>query len=313
MAQEYASIFERYYADEPFVDRFAVDPADAIDVLIPVIHTNELWRANLKSIYREVPVNRLLISDGGCIDDSIEIAQEFPRVKVFDHREYVSLGYCIRKLIEAVETEWFAYLHSDVFLPDGWFDAMRAHQGEYDWFGCKMQITALIDYEFDYGERPYAGAQVGRKNAFEPNLGVIDDDYVYRQEDFVFERVVRDGGFVCGNVGEVFHYHQVIHKPSPWGRTITGVRFDVVVDPEEEKRSCETQAKGYIKYLDPTDSTIDIVQANLNRLHDLNALDWCEFSTWLADENPYWAKQLYNPASHYLRYWKKLMVKLMGK
>src|SRR5690349_4286459 len=89
------SIFARYYTDEPFVDRRATDAAGAVDVIIPVIHTNEMRRANLRSIYREIPVNRLLLGDGGCIDDSLEVACEFPRVQVLDHRSFKSLGYSL--------------------------------------------------------------------------------------------------------------------------------------------------------------------------------------------------------------------------
>ncbi len=64
------------------------NPEGAVDVIIPIIHTNELWRANLKSIYREIPVNRLILGDGGCIDDSIDVAREFPRVQVLDHTKF---------------------------------------------------------------------------------------------------------------------------------------------------------------------------------------------------------------------------------
>ena len=62
-----------------------------IEVVIPVIHTNELWRANLNSVYREIPVRQLCISDGGCKDDSIKIARSFPRVEVLDQRWMVSI------------------------------------------------------------------------------------------------------------------------------------------------------------------------------------------------------------------------------
>ena len=57
------SIFQEYYSKQEFVDKYIQDPTDAIDVIIPVYHTNELWRANLISIFREIPVKRLLISD----------------------------------------------------------------------------------------------------------------------------------------------------------------------------------------------------------------------------------------------------------
>lgn len=119
-------------------------------MIIPVIHTNELWRGNLLSFYREIPIHTLFIGDGGCIDNSMEIVKEFPRVEVLDHRSYKSLGYSVRKLMEAVETEWFIYIHSDAYLPPGWFDVMCNHQREYDWFGCKMQHTVMAEYDLDY-------------------------------------------------------------------------------------------------------------------------------------------------------------------
>ena len=56
-------------------DRFEDKSLVPVDVIIPIIHTTTLWKANLQSIYREIPVNRLIISDGGCIDNSLEIAK----------------------------------------------------------------------------------------------------------------------------------------------------------------------------------------------------------------------------------------------
>src|SRR5262249_26955950 len=151
-----------------FVDRYSRGADRAVDVIIPILHTNELWRANLLSTYREIPVNRLLLGDGGCVDDTIEIVQAFPRVHVFDHRSFKSLGFSIRRLIEEVETDWFVYLHSDVFLPDGWFDAMCEGQDKYDWFECGQNITVFVEYmppTLD-AERAYSGSQMGRKSAF---------------------------------------------------------------------------------------------------------------------------------------------------
>jgi len=293
-----SSIFEEYYASRPFEDRFARDPSNAIEIIIPVIHTNELWRANLTSIYREVPVRRLLISDGGCKDDSIEIVKTFPRVEILDHTKYVSLGYCLRKLIEAVESEWFAYLHSDVYLPPGWFDAMLAHQKEYDWFGCPQRVTALVEYpnvDFLGGEiRPHAGSQMGRKAAFLPGLPEIDDDYVYRQEDLVLRNLVEKHGFKSGNVEDAFHFHQVMHKISPWARKLTSVSIKVAWTREEEVRACMMQVKGIIKYLEPSPALALHVETNLKRLLELNAISQAEFDEWVLQTKPMW-KQAIKP------------------
>jgi len=85
------SIFSKYYASEDFVDRFgSKKEEEAVDVIVPLLNTNELWERNLYSFYREIPINRSLIGDGGCTDDSIEIVKKFPRVIVIDQSKYKS-------------------------------------------------------------------------------------------------------------------------------------------------------------------------------------------------------------------------------
>jgi hypothetical protein len=283
------SIFRKYYQDEPFLDRYEMQKGDAVDVIIPVMHTNELWEANLRSIYREVPVSRLLISDGGCVDNSIDIVKKFPRVVVYDHKKFVSLGYCLRKLIEAVETEWFVYFHSDVYLPKGWFDAMQKHQAEYDWFGCPMQTTFLVEYNEDYHARPWAGSQMGRKKAFESGLSKIDDDYVYRQEDFVLASIVKKAGYKEGKVTDTLHYHQMMHKPTPWGRKVRSMAVVMELSREEELRTLTTQLKGTIKYLDPSIPwAVVVVRESLFGLLQKDQLDWNGLRRWVRDVNPVW-------------------------
>ncbi len=273
------------------MDRFSGQPDSAIDVIIPVLNSNELWEKNLLSIYREIPVNRLLIGDAGCSDATIAIASRFPRVEVHDHSAVKTLGYSVKELIKAVETEWFAYLHADVYLPEGWFDAMRGHQSEFDWFGCPMRITALAEYLHVHPHRPYAGSQLGRKAAFVGGLDRIDDDYVYRQEDFVFARIVEDGGFRHGKVEDTFHYHQVM--PLLYGsgertRKLKSIDISVETTPAEELHEAETQLRGTIKYLQPTLFQIGAVEANLRTLQRLGKIDLSEFIEWVRRTNPQW-------------------------
>lgn len=294
---EEASIFSRYYQAEPFVDRFIADKDRAVDVIIPIIHTNELWRANLLSIYREIPVNRLLIGDGGCIDDSIEVARQFPRVEVLDHRNFTSLGFSIRHLIEAVRTEWFVYLHSDVLLPQGWFEAMSAHRGEFDWFECNQRITVLADYLLDTTKVPraYSGSQMGRTAAFEQVTPLIDDDYLYRNEDIILAELLARKGQRYGKVGETFHFHQIMHKPSRWGRKVTRVGIDLELAADEEIRSNETYARGIVKYLRPDEATPDIVASvklAVNRLIELKGTTRESFRDWVSATNPAWLSEV---------------------
>ena len=119
------SVFHQYY-DIPKVlfDRKVENNEDGIDVIIPLINTNELFHRNLFNFYKTIPINNLIIGDGGCTDDSIEIANKFPRVKIINQVGYVSQGYAIKELIESISTEFFIYLHADVFLPDNWYNEM---------------------------------------------------------------------------------------------------------------------------------------------------------------------------------------------
>ena len=284
------SIFQEYYSDQKFVDRFEADSTHAIDVIIPVYHTNELWFANLISIFREVPVKRLLISDGGVIDDSLDVVKRFPRVEIFDHKHYKSLGKCITELIREVNSEWFIYLHSDVYLPKGWFDSMIPYNTQYDWYGCPMNITALVHYRNYEPGRPYAGSQIGRKAAFETGLDKIDDDYVYRQEDFVFNRMVEDAGYKTGKVEDTFHYHQLMYRNSQ-GYDLNIKKLSVISDtkPAEVKRSNETQIMGIVKYLNPIEPyVIQDFKNHCYRMLTNNELDFNGFRAWIKSVNPLW-------------------------
>ena len=305
MEETKKSIFRRYYEEVPFVDRYESDAERAVDVIVPVVHTNELWRANLLSFYREVPIHKLWIADGGCIDDSIEIAEGFPRVEVLDHHEYKSLGYSIRKMIEAVEMDWFIYVHSDAYLPPGWFDVMEAHQSEYEWFGCPMQHTVMVEYDNDYGVRPWAGSQMGLKRAFDTGLDHIDDDYVYRQEDFVFADIVKKAGFREGKVAETFHYHQTIHKPSPWMRKVKSVAFELEISPEEEIRTSLMQVKGLVKYLDPDPYHVPGIVVDIDHLQELGVMTWAEFTQWVKETNPAWLAMIAQEAR--LQAWRRFL------
>lgn len=247
-----------------FESRELVDLAEGaeekrkIDVIIPVLHSNDLWRENLLSFYREIPINRILIGDAGCIDDTILIAQEFPRVEVIDHLNISTLGSSIADLISRVVTPKFAYLQSDVYLPEGWFLAMESKSQSFPWVGCPMQVVTMLDYRVDYtGTRPLAGAQLGNTSVFSGLKDFIDDDYVYRQEDFVLEEFVRRKGFETGNTLDTYHFHQVMRRKT------TGMRMDVVSvnvnlaeSLYENNRVRDTQLYGLIKYCDPKQSEV---------------------------------------------------------
>ncbi len=85
-------------------------------------------------------------------------------------------------MISLVKTEWFVYLHSDVYLPDNWFNEMIKHKKKYDFFECDRHYVGLVECKHpDLGnsKRALSGSQMGRKSAFENIINKIDDDYIY--------------------------------------------------------------------------------------------------------------------------------------
>jgi hypothetical protein len=133
---------------------------------------------------------------------------------------------------------------------------------------------------------------MGRKGAFEEILSLIEDDYLYRNEDIVLAKLIGQFGFRYGRVDDVYHYHQIMQKRSTWRRSIKSVSLDLDMSREEQIRTCIMQAKGLVKYLEPDQELVRGVQANVRRLLELGVLDWGEFRQWVIDTNPVWWKHV---------------------
>jgi hypothetical protein len=297
-----------------------IAPPEACNgLMLPIVLFDEIYWFDAPSLIQSIPKPekmtakqfepvaeelfsriRQMADNAGATDDTITIAKKFPRVEVHDHSSFKTLGYSVKELIKAVETEWFSYLHADVYLPDGWFDTMRAHQAEFDWFGCPMRLTVLMEYLHVDPDRPYAGSQMGRKAAFIGGLDRIDDDYVYRQEDFVFARIVEDGQFRHGKVEDTFHYHQVmplLYGDGPRVRRLKSIDFSVETTKAEELHTAETQLCGTIKYLRPDEFQIQAVEANVLALKRLGKFDFDKFIAWVGRTNPEWLPHVPHPGT----------------
>jgi glycosyltransferase involved in cell wall biosynthesis len=294
------SIFREYFKDKKLEDRFKKDKEKAVDVIIPLFNSNVLWRTNLLSFYREIPIKTLIVGDGGSTDDSVAVVKEFPRVNIIDQKNYRSLGYCIRKLIEMVETEYFIYLHSDVWLPNGWFDKMYAYKNTYDWFECYRRITILFEYEEqrqNMAERPYSGSQFGRTAAFRELLPNIEDDYLYRNEDIIFMELLKKFGGRYFRIPDTYHYHQIMNRKGEKEPKTKSVSIVREYDPDWEVRMLNMQARGIIKYLEPKGYLKDSVNAPLRALDRIERLNWKEFCKWVKETNPIWLRYIKNPHS----------------
>jgi hypothetical protein len=155
----------------------------------------------------------------------------------------------------------------------------------------------MADYLFDTTvvPRSYSGSQMGRRSAFENVTSLIDDDYLYRNEDIIIATLIQRAGYRYGKVGETHHFHQVMHKPSRWRRAVKRVAVELELGRDEDVRANRTYAQGIVKYLTPLEAPPDLtasVREAVKRLAELDDMSEAEFLSWVKDTNPAWLREL---------------------
>lgn len=286
-----SSIFSKYYQiPNNLTDKFLNTNFDeTIDVIIPLINTNELFERNLYSFYKEIPIRNLIIGDGGSTDGSLEILKQFPRVKVLDHKNLKSQGGSIIDLITNVKSDYFIYLHADAFLPNEWYEKMKTKSTIYDWFECNQKLTTLIEFWAEKMERSFSGAQMGNRKIFDKIIPLIKDDYLQRNEDIIIAELIEHVGGKYGKNEDAFNYHQVMNRrgeSEPKFKKITLVKDN---DYLWEKRIFEMQYKGIVKYLNPNKAyLISEVNDSIAVLEDIKQINKNDVIEWIKKTNPSW-------------------------
>lgn len=94
-----------------------------VDVAVLTRNSEETLTDCLNSVYENVPVNRLIIVDGYSTDRTLEIAEKFDKKyrNLLILKDKGTRATARQKAIEAVETNWFMFVDSDVILCKNWF------------------------------------------------------------------------------------------------------------------------------------------------------------------------------------------------
>jgi glycosyltransferase involved in cell wall biosynthesis len=312
------SRFPMKYLDYPgiFVDRYEKDTqVEAIDVLMLTLDAASFLDRCLISLYKEIPVRRLLVCDGGSKDGTIEIFKKYPRVQTFIRPDIRTTGKGTEFLFSQVETEWFVLIDSDIELPSGWYDEMRKHEREYDFMECSGRILAYHFYrEFpfsrDINTRSFDFCFLGRKEAIEKYS--CDDDYVWRIVDFYLRQQIEKSGYRYGKIPTAYRIHHETER-IPYGsdeeKRFQKVVFKepewIIIDKEKWKLSMQKYAMGIVKYLDPEyplvrrDEAFDSVITMLDR-------------DWVARNGPAWLAKYDKAASFRARFRRKIVSILLS-
>ena len=257
-------------------DRFLNNRSNAVDVVIPMRYAPNSFEKFLESYYADVPINRLIIGNAGISSNLLEILNRFPRLSIVDHTQIKSMGFSLQLLINMVETEWFVYFHSDVSIPEGWFNEMSKYKKQYDWFECrKVDPQGKEQKTFDKQIkklRAYSGSQMGKSKIFK-NIQQVDDTVIlFRAEDLFFQQEIEKHGYHYGKVTSTFHYHNLEQHPIGDRKLILFAGF-----------------KETIKYLSP--------KLNYNRYKLLSMIsklismnEWSKeyWIDWVTKNNPEW-------------------------
>lgn len=245
-----------------FLDRMKNEPdLEPIDVIMPTLDSEVFLEKCLYSVYKEIPVRKLFVCDGGSNDQTIEILKKFPRVEPFVKSDIRTTGKVMEFLMSLVETDWFVQIDSDILLTPGWYDEMRKHKKEFDVMENSKRILAYHFYREDKNKlqpnfRSLDFCHLMKKSAIE-NFH-CDDDYMARFTDYFLRQIVENSGHKYGKISTTQHIHNETERhvyksddEKNFEKLVYKEPELIVLDKKKKETSKIKNAKAIVKYLDP--------------------------------------------------------------
>jgi len=243
------------------IDRRVKEPdVDPVDVLLLTLDAETYLEKCLESLYREAPVNKVIVVDGGSKDRTVDILKQYPRMEIHVRPDIRTTGKGVEFALAQATTPWIIFMDADIELPAGWYDEMVKHREEYDFFGCKR----IMHYEFyrvdptslDIDKRPMGAPWLARRDCFRNYH--VDDDYMIRATDILMRQVAEKDGYKFGKINSTFHYHHttdnLMYESDAEKRGSQLVfkepEMEILDQKNWEKRQ-ENFRRAVVKYIDP--------------------------------------------------------------
>ncbi len=101
----------------------------AVDVVIITKNSERMLNECLNSVYKNVPVNKLIVVDGYSTDRTLKIVRRFQKKhgNVLVIQDKGTRATARQKGIDQVKTEWFMFVDSDAVLCKDWFKKAQKH------------------------------------------------------------------------------------------------------------------------------------------------------------------------------------------
>jgi len=245
-----------------FIDRSKEEPnLDPIDVVMLTLDAENFLDRSLHTVYREIPVRKLLVCDGGSKDETVYILNRYPRVELHIKPDIRTTGKAMEFLFSMVETKWFVLVDSDIELSAGWYNEMVRNVDEYDVLESGRRILAYHIYREDTvkpapDSRALDLCHMIKKSAVEKFQ--CDDDYMWRYTDILLRQVAEKSNHQYKKVESSYHVHNETEripyesdKEKSFQKTVWNGPQIIILDRDKARLSMIKNAKAVVKYLDP--------------------------------------------------------------
>ncbi len=282
-----------YPTGGPFIDRKELEPElEPIDILIPTLDAETFLERCLFSIFREIPVNNLIICDGGSKDNTVNILKKFPRTEIYVRSDIRTTGKVMEFLISKCSTEWFVVIDSDIEISDGWYDEMKKFENKFDAIENSNEVIAYHSFrqnkpKLEENQRSYDMCHLIKKDALKDYK--CDDDFMWRYTDYFIRQTIEKSGFKYGKISSTMHINnesERIKYASDSEKNYSELVWKEpeirILDKDKEREIMIKNAKAIIKYLDP-ESILVKNNRGLSSMINILDRDWIKTngSKWL--------------------------------